>query len=178
MHTPLSLDSDREGGTDLSLGIRGNRIGKTPLQPYVFGSLNTSGDTNFLAAGLSARFGNKVYYGDAARLEDIAAYYSGFDRLIAHWREVLPADRFTEVAYEDVVGAQEPATRRLVEFCGLVWNDACLRPHENVAGVATASAAQVRAPVHDKSVGRWRKWGPRLEPIRAQLQAAGVSVEG
>jgi lipid A 3-O-deacylase len=61
VHTPLSLDSDREGGTDLSLGIRGNRIGKTPLQPYLFGSLNTSGDTNFLAAGLSARFGSKVY---------------------------------------------------------------------------------------------------------------------
>lgn len=59
--TPLSLQADREGGTDLSVGIRGKRIAGTPIQPYVFGSLNTSGDTNFLAAGLSAKFGNRVY---------------------------------------------------------------------------------------------------------------------
>jgi hypothetical protein len=59
--TPLSLNSDREGGVDLSAGIRGGRIAGTPLQPYAFASLNLEGGTNFLAAGLSARFGNQVY---------------------------------------------------------------------------------------------------------------------
>nr|WP_314446016.1 acyloxyacyl hydrolase [uncultured Sphingomonas sp.] len=59
--TPLSLNADREGGADISAGIRGGRIAGTPLQPYAFASVNLSGDTNFLAAGLSARFGEKVY---------------------------------------------------------------------------------------------------------------------
>jgi hypothetical protein len=59
--TPFSLQADREGGAALSVGIRGNRIGRTVLQPYAFASVNTSGDTNFLAAGLSARFGGRVY---------------------------------------------------------------------------------------------------------------------
>lgn len=59
--TPLSLNSDREGGADVSLGVRGKRISGTPLQPYAFGQLNTDGGTNFLAAGLSARFGHQIY---------------------------------------------------------------------------------------------------------------------
>ncbi|UUR07051.1 acyloxyacyl hydrolase [Sphingomonas glaciei] len=59
--TPLSLNSDREGGADISIGVRGGRIGGTPLQPYAFGQLNTDGGTNFLAAGLSARFGDRLY---------------------------------------------------------------------------------------------------------------------
>lgn len=61
VNTPLSLDSGREGGTDVSVGVRAGRIGRTPLQPYAFASINTAGDTNFLAAGLSARFGSRVY---------------------------------------------------------------------------------------------------------------------
>jgi hypothetical protein len=59
--TPLSLNSDREGGADISAGLRGGGIAGTPLQPYAFASLNLQGGTNFLAAGLSARFGNRVY---------------------------------------------------------------------------------------------------------------------
>ena len=61
MQTPLSLQADREGGIDFSLGIRGERMGRTSLRPYAFASLNTKGDTNFLAAGLSAKFGNRFY---------------------------------------------------------------------------------------------------------------------
>lgn len=61
VETPLSLQGDREGGADLQLGYRGGRIGRTPLQPYVFGSLHTKGDTSFVAAGLSARFGRRLY---------------------------------------------------------------------------------------------------------------------
>src|SRR3712207_5124637 len=59
--TPLSLGGSLEGGTDLSLGYRFDPLGKTPLQPYAFASVNTAGDTNFLAAGLSARFGDRVF---------------------------------------------------------------------------------------------------------------------
>lgn len=59
--TPLSLNSNREGGADLSVGIRGGRIAGTPLQPYAFGSLNLDGGTNFLVGGLSAQLGDRVY---------------------------------------------------------------------------------------------------------------------
>jgi len=58
--TPLTL-SGVEGGADVQLGWRGGRIGRTPLQPYVFGALNTAGETNYAAAGVSARFGRHIY---------------------------------------------------------------------------------------------------------------------
>ena len=59
--TPLTLGGDPEDGLDVQLGWRGGRIGGTPLQPYVFGALNTSGDTSFAAVGLSAKFGDRFY---------------------------------------------------------------------------------------------------------------------
>jgi hypothetical protein len=59
--TKLSLDADREGGADLSLGVRGERIAGTPLQPYALASVNLDGGTNFLVAGVSARFGERIY---------------------------------------------------------------------------------------------------------------------
>ena len=59
--TPLSLTSGRESGVDFQLGVRGGRLGNTPLQPYLFGSLNSKGDTHFAAAGISAKFGERVY---------------------------------------------------------------------------------------------------------------------
>ena len=58
--TPLTL-SGVEGGADVQLGWRGGRIGKTPLQPYIFGALNTAGETNYAAVGLAARFGRHIY---------------------------------------------------------------------------------------------------------------------
>ena len=58
--TPLTK-SGFEGGADIQLGWRGNRIGRTPLQPYVFGAVNTSGETNYAAVGLSAKFGKGIY---------------------------------------------------------------------------------------------------------------------
>ena len=77
--TPLTK-SGVEGGADVQLGWRGDRIGKTPLQPYILGALNTAGKTSYAAAGISARFGNRVYIrpgigiaihnGDAGNVDD------------------------------------------------------------------------------------------------------------
>lgn len=77
--TPLTL-SGVEGGMDVQLGYRGGKIGKTPLQPYVFGALNTAGETSYAAAGLSAKFGDRIFFrpglgiaihnGSAANFED------------------------------------------------------------------------------------------------------------
>jgi hypothetical protein len=58
--TPLTL-SGVEGGADIQLGWRGGKLGRTPLQPYIFGAVNTAGETNYAAAGLSAKFGKRVY---------------------------------------------------------------------------------------------------------------------
>jgi hypothetical protein len=59
--TRLSLDADREGGANVSLGVRGERIARTPLQPYALVSANLGGGTNFLVAGLSVQFGERIY---------------------------------------------------------------------------------------------------------------------
>ncbi|WP_293897632.1 sulfotransferase [Phenylobacterium sp.] len=112
--------------------------------------------------------------GPAATPADAARYYVGFDRLMAHWRGVLPADRFLEVAYEDVVADQAAQTARLLSFCGLAWEDRCLAFHENTAPVATASSVQVRQLLYSTSLGRWRRYGAGLAPMRQVLEAAGL----
>jgi tetratricopeptide (TPR) repeat protein len=117
------------------------------------------------------------YYNYSYDLADVARYYVGFDRLVAHWRSVLPPDRFTEIAYEGLVASQEATTRELLAFCGLPWDPRCLAFHENAAPVATASSVQVRQPLYASSVGRWRRYGEGLAPMRDVLAAAGL-VEG
>jgi hypothetical protein len=88
---------------------------------------------------------------------------------MAHWREHLPADRFIEVHYEDVVHEQEEQTRTLLDFCGLDWDKACLHFHENVAPVSTASSVQVRQPLHSGSIGRWKRYGDKLDILKEAL---------
>jgi hypothetical protein len=74
-----------------------------------------------------------------------------------------------EVRYEDIVFDQENQTRRLLNFCGLDWEDACMRFHENAAPVATASSVQVRQPLYSGSIGRWKKYGNKLDGLKAAL---------
>lgn len=107
-------------------------------------------------------------------LEDTARYLILFDRLIAHWRAVLPGDRFTEISYETLTAKQERETRRLIQFCNLSWDKRCLTPEENAAPVATLSTAQVRQAVNTASVGRWKRYGDGLEAARKILVDAGL----
>jgi Sulfotransferase family len=83
-----------------------------------------------------------------------------------HWRSVLPARRFLEIDYESVVAAPEAAARRLVGFCELSWDDACLGPEANARPVHTASVYQTRQAVHQRSVGKWRLYEPWLGELR------------
>lgn len=112
------------------------------------------------------------FYNYSFDLSDTAVYFKAFDKLMAHWRSVLPAERFMELHYEDIVNAQEKETRRLLAFCDLPWDEACLRFHENAAPVSTASSVQVRQPLYSGSIGRWTKYGDRLGELKNQL---GVS---
>jgi tetratricopeptide (TPR) repeat protein len=99
----------------------------------------------------------------------IVAFCRHYLAVMAYWREVLPPDRFLEVRYEDLVSDPEPNIRRLVEFCGLEWDPACLHPEENASDVKTPSFWQVRQPIYRTSVERWRRYEPWLGELR-QLQ--------
>lgn len=116
------------------------------------------------------------YYDYALDLENTGRYVAGFEALADHWAASLPADRYLNFRYEDLVADQEGQTRRLLAHCGLDWDPACLAFHENAAPVATASAVQVRSPLHAGSVGRWKRYGEGLAPMLAALKAAGVGV--
>lgn len=115
------------------------------------------------------------YYAYSFDLLDTGRYYAMFDRLIAHWRRVLPG-RICEVQYEDLVTSQESSTRRLLEFCGLPWHDDCLRFERNAAPVNTASAVQVRNPVYRGALQRWRKYAPHLGELRAVLRERDINL--
>lgn len=114
-------------------------------------------------------------YDYSFNLLDTGRYYLLFDNLMAFWQEHLPG-RILEVSYEDVVDNQAANTRRLLEFCGLDWNDACLRFEENEAPVATASAVQVRAPMYRTAMKRWKRYEPQLADLRKLLEGAGIPI--
>jgi hypothetical protein len=102
-------------------------------------------------------------------LGDMAFFYRSYERLMAHWRAVLPAERFLEVEYRDLVEKTEPTTRKLLEFCGLEWDEACLKPEENQREIRTASLWQARQPVYKSSLDRWKHYEPWLGPLRELL---------
>jgi tetratricopeptide (TPR) repeat protein len=101
---------------------------------------------------------------------ELVAYFRSYQRLMGHWRSVLPADRFIEVNYEDLTRKPEPVIRRIIAACGLAWNDACLRPESNPRPVKTPSKWQTRQPIYRTSVARWRRYEPWLGPLRALVE--------
>lgn len=107
-------------------------------------------------------------------LDDLGRYYRDYERLMAHWKAVLPVP-VLEVVYEDLVANQEQVSRRLVDFCGLEWDERCLKFYESRRTVQTASKLQVRQPIYTKSVGRWRHYAAHLGPLR---QALGLPEPG
>jgi tetratricopeptide (TPR) repeat protein len=103
---------------------------------------------------------------------ELVAYFRGYQRLIDHWRSVLPVDRFIEVDYEELTSAPEPVIRRIIAACGLAWHDACLRPESNPRAVKTPSKWQTRQPIYRTSVERWRRYEPWLGPLRALVEVS------
>jgi tetratricopeptide (TPR) repeat protein len=89
--------------------------------------------------------------------EHIAARFRDYERLMAHWRRVLPVP-VIEVNYEETVADLEGVARLLLSGCGLEWEPACLRFHEGKRPVRTASVSQVRQPLYTRSVGRWKHY--------------------
>jgi hypothetical protein len=103
---------------------------------------------------------------------ELGQFYQGYLKLMAHWRAVLPAERFLEVDYEAVVDDLEGQARRLVDFVGLPWDEDCLRFHDTRRMVRTASVMQVRQPIYRSSKGRWHAYAAHLQPLLAALGVA------
>jgi len=108
-------------------------------------------------------------------LEELGRYYSKYAALMDHWRTVLPDDAMLEVDYETVVADIEGQARRLLDYCGLPWDDACLKFHETQRPVKTASATQVRQPIYTSALDRWRVYEPHLAPL---FEALGDANSG
>lgn len=114
----------------------------------------------------SLDFGAEHSY--AYNLTNLGRYYRQYERLMDHWREVAP-DSILDVQYEDLIADQEGQTRRILDFCGLDWDDNCLAFHKTDRLVHTWSYRQVRQPIYKSSVARWRRFKNHLAPLIAEL---------
>jgi len=112
----------------------------------------------------------------AADRGDLVFFFLQYQRLMAHWRQVVPPDQLIDVDYEVLVADPEPQARRLVAACGLEWNDACLAPHRNTRTIKTASLWQARQPIYKTSVERWRRYEPWLGEFRDLLPTQAAAT--
>jgi len=101
-------------------------------------------------------------------LASTARVYRDHERLMRHWRSVLDLP-ILEMHYEELVADQESQSRRLIDFVGLPWDDACLRFHETTRVVRTRSNEQVRQPIYRTAIARWKRYEDRLGPLREAL---------
>jgi hypothetical protein len=109
-------------------------------------------------------------------LQDIATVCAGQQRLMRHWRGLLP-QHILEVGYEYLVSELEPGLRRVCEFLGLDFDPRMLDPAGAARVVGTASREQVRGPVSTASIGSWKPYREQLAPALARLRALDVSVD-
>jgi tetratricopeptide (TPR) repeat protein len=108
--------------------------------------------------------GQEFTYG----LEEVGRYYHDYVGLMDHWDAVLPG-KVLRVQYEDVVADLDTQVRRLLDFCGLPFEEACINFHQTERAVRTASSEQVRQPIFKGGVDQWENFSPYLDPLRAIL---------
>jgi tetratricopeptide (TPR) repeat protein len=107
-------------------------------------------------------------------IDDMARYYRTYLEIMRHWNVALPG-RILTMHHEDVVDDLEGSVRRVLDFCGLSFEPACLDFHKTVRNVRTASSEQVRQPISREGVDRWRNYGPWLASLRTALGDAVTS---
>ncbi|MEH0021483.1 MAG: sulfotransferase [Desulfobacter sp.] len=103
-------------------------------------------------------------------LEELGEYYGLYQDLMAHWRNVLP-NVIYKISYEALVANQEEETRKLLEFCGIPWDENCLFFYKTQRPVSTTSSRQVRKPIYRDSVRLWERYAPWLTPLKSALEA-------
>jgi Flp pilus assembly protein TadD len=107
-------------------------------------------------------------------LEELGRYYRAYRELMAYWKETLPAGTILDVRYEDIITDLEGQARRMFHYCGIPWNEACLRFHQTQRVVQTASAPQVRRPLYASSVGRWAGAEGLVKRLRDEMEKEGL----
>jgi len=121
-------------------------------------------------------FINAYHY--SYQLDELAQFYIAYRQTMAHWHAVMPGV-ICDVSYEDLVADPPAQCRRLLEWCGLPWQDDVLDFHRSRVASTTASTAQVRRPIYTSSVKKWRNFESQLQPVVRRLAAAGlVDAEG
>lgn len=160
-------------------------VDKLPFNSLLIGALRASfphapivllnrGPMDNLLSAYRLQFGRS--YGWTSRLEDLADHFANHARLMDHWRACL-GDGLIEISYETLTQDPEPEIRRLLESCGLPFDERCLRPEEVQGAVRTASIAQVRRPISAAGIGGWRRYADQLEPLRARLAELGFAPD-
>jgi tetratricopeptide (TPR) repeat protein len=109
-------------------------------------------------------------------IEDIARYYRTYLKLMRHWEQTLPG-KVLRVQHETVVDGLEPSVRRILDFCGLEFEPACVQFHRTSRSVRTASSEQVRRPIFREGLDQWRNFSPWLEPLKVALGDALVTYQ-
>lgn len=187
----LNLDSAKVGGLYLEScrRMRGDKarfIDKLPqnylLIPFILKALPNAKIVHLTRDPMDACFASyKQLFADAYLhsydLEEMARHHCRYRRLMDAWRSRFPG-RFFDISYEDTVLDLEGRSRELISYLGLPWEDACLGFHQRSEAVSTASAVQVREPVHTRSVGRWRRYEQQLAPMHQVLADCGLYAAG
>lgn len=186
----LDVDSEKTGTLYLesSRRMRGDTprfVDKLPqnylLIPLILRALPNAKIIHLTRGAMDACFASfKQLFADAYLhsydLGEMARHHCRYRRLMDTWRDRFPG-RILDVSYEDTVQGLEENARRMIDYLELPWQDDCLRFHEQRQAVSTASAVQVREPVHTRSLGRWRKYEAQLAPLRAELEKAGLAYD-
>jgi len=107
------------------------------------------------------------------QLDELAEYFVAYRRMMDHWHAVMPGV-ILDVRYEDLVADPQGQCERLVAHCGLPWEDQVLDFHRSTKAATTASAVQVRKPIYQSSVQKWRNYARELQPVLRRLQEAGL----
>ena len=108
--------------------------------------------------------GQEFSYG----LEEVGTYYKDYIELMDHWDKVLPG-KVLRVQYEDVVADLDTQVRRILDYCGLEFEDSCISFHETERSVRTPSSEQVRQPIYQSGLEQWKNFDANLEPLKTAL---------
>jgi tetratricopeptide (TPR) repeat protein len=114
-------------------------------------------------------------YGYSYDFADLAGHYFRFRCAVEHYQNVMP-DQFMTVKYEALVADPEATSRHIMSFCGLSYEEACIEIASNASPSSTASASQVREPIHTRNVNAWRKYESKLAPLASELRSLRVVV--
>jgi hypothetical protein len=127
---------------------------------------------NFISAFQNLMNANHSYAYDQT---DYGEYYLEYRRLMNHWKSIFPESIY-ESDYEALTQNPEMEVRKILDFLGLPWEDACLKFNERKSTVKTFSLMQVRNPINKGSIARWRNYEKQLSPVIAILKRAGMQI--